>query len=169
MFFHEFGHIDPDHRIVIVKQILSHSLGQFGLTHTRWPKEQERSKRAVFIIQTRPRTADRIGHSRYSSTLADHTTTKLFFHTQQLFALTFKHLGHRDAGPTLNDLSDLFRAHRIFDHQVIGLLSFTKLAFKIRNDAIRHLSSLGQITLTFGDIQFGAGTIKLFFQATRPF
>ena len=41
MFLHEFRHVDADHRVVIIKQILGHRLGQFGLAHTGGAKEEE--------------------------------------------------------------------------------------------------------------------------------
>ena len=41
MLFHKFGHIDADHRIVIVEQERSERLRQFSLADARWPKEQE--------------------------------------------------------------------------------------------------------------------------------
>ena len=41
MLFHKLGHIDADHRIVIVEQERSERLRQFSLADARWPKEQE--------------------------------------------------------------------------------------------------------------------------------
>ena len=41
MLFHKFGHIDADHRIVIVEQERGERFCQLGLADARWPKEQE--------------------------------------------------------------------------------------------------------------------------------
>ena len=82
MLLHELGHINPHHGIIIVEQILGHGLRQFGLTDTRWPEEQERPKRAIFVVQTGTGPADRVGNCTHGLLLTDYTATKFVFHAQ---------------------------------------------------------------------------------------
>ena len=55
-------------------------LSQFGFTNTRWPKEQERPKRAIFILKPCPRAAHRTTDGRNRLALADDAAAKLLLH-----------------------------------------------------------------------------------------
>ncbi len=169
VFFHEFGHVDAHHGIVIIKQEFGHGLGQFGFTDTGWAKEQKTAQWTPFVVQPGAGAAHRIGHRRNGRILTDDTFVQPVFHAQQLVTFAFQHLGCRDPGPASDDLGDLFRAHGLFDHDAVGFLLFglTQLFFQLRDHAIRKLARLGQIALTFGDFQIGAGTVQLFLKITR--
>ncbi len=54
-------------------------------------------------------TPNRIGHRAYRLVLPDHARMQRVFHVQELFALAFEHLRHRDAGPARDHLGDLLR------------------------------------------------------------
>ena len=168
VFLHEFRHVDAHHRVVIVKKILGHGLGQFGFPNPGWPEEEERPKRAVFIIQARPRPANGIGDSRQRLTLADHAAAKLFFHAQQLFALAFQHLGGGDPCPAFDHFGDLFGAHRL-GHQRFAFagLRLGQLLFQPRNDAVGKLARAGKVALALCPVQIGARPVQLFLQLPR--
>ena len=103
-------------------------------------------------------------HSRF---LTDDPLVQAFFHAQQLFTLTFQHPTCRNTGPTLNHTGDLLGANGLGHHYfAFGTFGLGKFGFKLRDNAVRQLSGLGQIAFTFGDIQLGTRTVQLFFQIT---
>ena len=50
----EFGHIQPQHRVVAAEQEIRQRPRQFGLADARRAEEQEHPNRAIRIAQTRP-------------------------------------------------------------------------------------------------------------------
>ena len=168
--FHELAHIEAHHGVVVVKQKFRHRLGQLGLADPRGTKKQERPKRAMLVVQPRPRPAHRIGHGPHRGFLTNHPATDLGLHPHELFALALKHFRGRNAGPAFHHLGDLLGSHRLFDQHIrLGAFGLGQRLFKVRNDAIGKLARLGQIALAFGQVQFGPGLFKVFFEAPRAF
>ena len=100
MLFHEFGHINPHHRVVGVEQECCQRLGEFGFTHARWPQEQERTAGAIGVRQPGTRPADGVGNCDHRFGLPDHALGQHFFHFQQLVLFAFKHFADGNACPT---------------------------------------------------------------------
>src|SRR3546814_15519694 len=48
--FHELGHVDADHRIIVVEQETCECLGQLGLADARGAAEEEAAERAIRIL-----------------------------------------------------------------------------------------------------------------------
>ena len=56
--FHEFRHVDADHRGFVIEQIFGQRLGQFGLADPGGAEEEERPQRAAFVVQPGAGAAD---------------------------------------------------------------------------------------------------------------
>ncbi len=168
MLLHELGHVDADHRAVVVEKIGRQRLGQFGLAHTRRAKEQEAAKRPVFIRQPGARPPDRAGNGFHRRPLANDTLPKLLFHLQKLFLLAFQHLGGRDPGPTLDHLGDLLGAHGFGNQRLaFATLSLTQLFLQLGNAPVLQLARLGKVALALGAFQLGPRHVQLFLQPAR--
>ena len=72
MLLHVFGHVDANHRGLVVEQIFGQRLGQFGLADAGGAQEHERAHRAVRILQPGAGTAHRGRHRVHRFGLADH-------------------------------------------------------------------------------------------------
>ena len=170
MLLHEFAHVDADHRVLVVEQVLGDGFGQFGLAHAGRPEEQERPERTVFIVQPGTRPAHGIGHGHHRVMLADDPLAQLLFHPQQLLALTFQHLGRGDAGPAFHHFGNLFGPHSL-GHKGLTLarLGLAQRLFQRGDAAVLQLSGLGEVALALGLLQLGAGAVELLFQVAGLF
>ena len=165
MFFHEFRHIDPDHRGGIVEHEGGKRLGQLGLADAGWPQEQEGTERAIGVLQPSPGAADGGRHRVDRISLPDDLFAKLRFHRQQLFALPFQHPIDRNAGPSRHDAGDVFRHDLFAQHGGGGRrLRLGKFALKRRNDAIAQLAGPGEIAAALGLVHLDARRIKPFLE-----
>ena len=59
MLLHIFRHIETNHRVLVVEQIVGERLGQLGLADAGRSKEQERADGTVRVLQAGARTAHR--------------------------------------------------------------------------------------------------------------
>src|SRR5580700_12047223 len=98
MLFHVFGHIDPDHGVLVVEEELSQSTRKFGLTDARRAEEDEGTDRALGIGQSGAGTADGIGYALQRLVLPNHTLAQTIFHRDQLANFALEHLRNRNAG-----------------------------------------------------------------------
>ena len=162
---HEFRHVDADHRLVVVEEVFRDGLGQLGLADARRSEEEERAQRPVFVVQTGPRAADGIRDGLHRRRLADDPLAEFLLHAQELLALAFQHLGGRNAGPALDHLGDLLRAHGFLDHQVVvALLGLSEAPLQVGDDAVAELARSGQVALALGDVELRLGVVQLFLQ-----
>ena len=99
MLLHEFRHIEPNHRRLVVEQEAGERLGELGLADPGRTEEDERADRPVRILQPCPRTTNRPRHGLHRIALPDHRLRQIVFHPEQLFALAFQHLVDRDTCP----------------------------------------------------------------------
>ena len=60
----ELGHIHANQRVLIVEQEFGERLGQLGLADAGGAGEDERTGRALRVLQTHASTADRAGQGR---------------------------------------------------------------------------------------------------------
>ncbi len=121
VFLHEFAHVDPHHRGVVVEEIFGERLGQFGLADAGRAEEQERAEWPPLVVEPCPRAADGIGDGVDGGVLTDDAFVQALFHPQELLTLAFEHPGRGDAGPALDHLGDLLGAHGLFDEERIAL------------------------------------------------
>ena len=154
VFFHILGHIDADHRLLIVEHELRQSPGQFGFSHTGGPQENERSNRAVRILQTRACPSEGRRHSPNAVILSDHAHLQAFIHMDQFLHIAFHHAGKRDAGPVGNHFRHIFGIYLLFQHLIVFLyflkffLKFLKFTVEFHQFAIADFRRARQIAFT---------------------
>ena len=115
------GHVDADHRGIVVEEELSQRLRQLGLAHAGGAEEEEGTDRAVRVSHARARAAHRVGHRVDRVLLADHAPGQQLLHVQKLLGLALHHLARRDAGPGGHDLRDHVRGDLLGEHRLLGL------------------------------------------------
>ena len=106
---HVFGHIDPDHSVLVTEHGLCQRLAQLRLAHAGGAQEQETADGTLGVLQTHTATADGPGHGLHSLVLTHHTLMKDILHVQQALALVLCQTGHRDTGPTRHHSGDVLR------------------------------------------------------------
>ena len=140
MLLHVFGHVDPNHGMLVVKQKFRQRPCQFRFSHAGGPQEDERANRFIGIAQARARTPYRIGNPLQRIVLAHHTLAQTVFHAHQLADLAFQHLGDRYAGPLGDDPRHVFLIHFFFEHAALFViclrLSFGQFRFRLAQVAI---------------------------------
>ena len=117
----ELAHVDLDERVVLAEQEVRQRLRQLRLTHTRRTGEDERAGRALRVLQTRPRAADRLRDRLDGLFLADDPLVQLVLHAEQTRGLLLGELEDGDAGPVGQDLGDLLVVDLRDDVQVTRL------------------------------------------------
>ena len=136
------GHVDPDHRALVVEQEVRERLGELGLADTGRAEEQERARRTVGVRDPRTRTTNGVGHGAHGPGLADQPTTDHLLHPQQLGGLALEQTAGGDAGPRRDHLGDLVGADLLRDHRgdalgpAIGLGSGLTSPARLRAAAI---------------------------------
>ena len=69
---HVLAHVDTNHGLLVVEQILGERPGEFGLADTGRPQEHERTDRTVGVGQAGAAAADGVGHRVHRVLLTDH-------------------------------------------------------------------------------------------------
>ena len=74
VFFLILGHVDPDQRLLIVKQQFSQcARAQLGFAHAGGAQEKETAQWAIRILQAGASASHRVGDGHDRFVLADHT------------------------------------------------------------------------------------------------
>ena len=164
MLLHELAHVDAHHGLFGVEQEAGQGLAQLGLADAGRAQKQEGAIRPARIRQTRTRAPDGIGHRSHGLVLTDHALVQLRFHAQQLLALAFQHLRHRNPGPAADHLGDLVLGDLVLEQGedlLIGALTLRQLLFQLRNAPVLQLTHLGQILGTAGALELVARLFQL--------
>ena len=83
----------------VAKEELRQRAGEFGFADTGRAEEDERTARAIRVLQTGPGTANSPGDGRDRILLTDDPLMEFFLHTQELFGFGLGELGHGNASP----------------------------------------------------------------------
>ena len=142
MLLHVFGHVEPDHGALVVKQELCQRPRCLGLADSGRAKKNERPDRPIRILQTGPRAPHGIGDGAQGFVLADYALAQAFFHRHQFLHLAFEHLGNRYTGPLRHYFGDIFFVDLFLEHHAV-FLKFRQLrtlsrqlGFELRNAAV---------------------------------
>ena len=158
MLFHEFRHIDADHRLVGIKEEFCECFRQLGLADTRRAKEEEAAVRAVGIRQTSTASQNGFRDALDRFILTDNTLFKRIGHMQQLLALAFHHLRNRNTGCAAHHLSDFLSAYARAQQLrtaffsllsiLFGLFRTLELFFELGQHGVLKLCELLVLSLT---------------------
>ena len=77
------GHVDADHRLLVVEQELGERARQLGLADAGRPEEDEAAERPVRILQPGAGAADRVGHRVDRLVLADDALVQPLLHLER--------------------------------------------------------------------------------------
>ncbi len=84
------GHVDPDHRPLVVEHELGERPGELGLADARRAEEDERADRPVGILEPGAGAAKRVGDGLDRLVLADHALVEALLHVDQLLGLALE-------------------------------------------------------------------------------
>ena len=104
---HVLTHINSDHILFIIKQILCQSFGKLCLTYTCRTKEQEGTDWFSRILDAGFGTKDCICNPLHTFILAYNSLVKLIFQSEKFSSLAFCQSCYRNTGPSGNDPCDL--------------------------------------------------------------
>ena len=165
MLFHEFAHVDADHRRIVVEQESGECLGELGLADAGRPEEKEAAQRPVRILQACARAADGSRNSLHGIGLPDHAVADHCFHLEELFALAFHHLVDGNARPARDDTGNILRRHFLAQHCTAGGgFGFGKLLFEAGDGAVLKFARLGEIARALRLFQLHPRMIERFLE-----
>lgn len=121
MLLAELRHVEGDQRVLVAEEEFGERLGELGLTDSGGAGEDERATGPLGVLQTRPRTPDRLRERLDGVLLADDPLVELVLHTEQPRGLLLGELEDRDARGGRQDLGDQLLVHLGDDVHVAGL------------------------------------------------
>ena len=117
---HVLRHVELDHRGLVTEQELGERLRGLGLADTGRAQEDERTTRALRVLEAGTRTTDRLRHRLDRVVLTDDALVQLFLHAQQLGGLFLGELVDRDTGPQREHLGDRLFVHLVEEVDALG-------------------------------------------------
>ena len=169
-FLHVFRHIDTDHVLFIVKQVLCQGLGKLGFAHARGAKEQKAADGAVGVGNACTAAQNGLAHPAHSFVLADHTLMQRVLQAQQLFALALQHFFYGDARPAAHDACNLFVGHTVTQQGILFLLLgqlflILQLGLQLGQRGVLQFAGLFVAAFTHSLFNIALGTFDLRAQA----
>ena len=148
------GHVDPDHRPLVVEHELGERAGELGLADAGRAEEDERADRPVGILEPGAGAAKRVRDGLDRRVLADHALVQALLHVDQLLGLALEQARDGDARPRGDDggdvvLVDLLLHHRLGRRVALRelLLERGQLAVADLGDALQVAGALGALGL----------------------
>ena len=169
-FLHVFAHVDTHHVLLVIKQRLRKGFCQLGLADAGRAKEQEAAQRTVRVLDARTGAQDSFAHALDSFILPNDALMQRVLKVEQLLALAFHQLRHRDARPAADDSGDFLLRHLVAQQAVLalGLLSdgFLRRQFllELRQLAVLQFCRLVQVVLTLGAFHFSVHALDFLAQ-----
>src|SRR2546422_362345 len=116
---HVLGHVDADHRPLVVEEELGERPGQLGLAHAGGTEEQERTDRTIGIGQPRAGPSNRVGDGADRVVLADYPPREPLLHANEFLDLALEQPGHGDPGPLGDGDGDVLLVHLFAQHAAL--------------------------------------------------
>ena len=125
------GHVDPDHRLLVVEEKLGQRPGELRLADAGWPEEQEAAERPMRVLQAGSRAANGIRHGVDRFVLPDDPVVQAILHMNELLDFALHQPTHGDVGPLAHHVSDVLLVDLFLEHPLalleIGQLRFDRL------------------------------------------
>ena len=115
------GHVDADHRLLVVEQELGQRACQLGLADAGRTQEEEAAERPIRILQSGAGAPNRVRHRLDRFVLADDALVQPLFHLEQLLDFAFHQAAHRNARPVADDFGDVFLVDFFLEHPLACL------------------------------------------------
>ena len=165
---HILTHIDADHVIFVIKQILRQRLCKLCLADTGGPEEQEGADRSRRILDACLGAQDRLHSALYRFILPDNSLMELIAEGEDLLPLSFVELGYRYSCPAADHARDLFFADRLMDQGQILVLQSSFLTCQLLLEAgqfpVLKPGGLIQVALLLGRFDPAVDLIDLLSQ-----
>ena len=166
---HVLGHVDADHGLVVVEQVLRQRAHQFGFADAGGAEEDEAADGPVGVAEAGAVAQDGVGDQAHGFVLADHAVFEALGHLHQLLDFAFHHAGDRDAGPLGDDAGDIVFADLFFEQGVLldgfeFLLGGLDILLDLREAAVAELRGLFPIAGAAGLLFFLAQLLLLFLE-----
>jgi len=125
-----FGHVDPDHRVFVVKQELSQRARQLGFANAGRSQKNETAYRPVWIFESCSSAHDSFRDGSYRFILADDAFVKLILQVEKPFLFAFEQLRNRYSGPAADDLGDVLLVNFLLEKALLPVLLGETLLFR---------------------------------------
>ena len=119
---HVLGHVDPDHRPLVVEQELGERPRELGLADAGRAQEQERADGPVRIGQAGAGAAHGVRDRPERLRLADDAPAEALLHLDELLDLALEEPRHRDARPLGHDLGDVLLVDLLLEEPALAVL-----------------------------------------------
>ena len=174
VFFHIFGHIDPDDGVFIVKEFIRKGFCQFGLTDASGSEENERCCRTALILQSGSGPEHGIGHRFHGFILTDHPLMEFFRQMQKFFPFGADQFADGDPGPAADDLGNVLLVDLFFQQSGTVGIAFLDLFFRggdlffdARNDTMLQFGGFFILVFAFRFGQIRLGELQAFPQSPQ--
>ena len=121
--FHVFGHVDPDHRVFGIEEVLGEGLAESRSCRLRWGRGRGMTRSVVGFTKTGTVSPDGFADRDHRFVLADDAPGQTLFHVEKLFAFAFDQFRDRNAGPLADHLGDLLRVDLLLHERVARRVS----------------------------------------------
>mmetsp|Transcript_31777 Transcript_31777/g.51627 ORF Transcript_31777/g.51627 Transcript_31777/m.51627 type:complete len:284 (-) Transcript_31777:1603-2454(-) len=146
---HVLTHVQPNHSVLGVEQLLRKSLAELCLPHPGGPKEHEVGEGAVGVGQAGAAPLHGLGNSCDCLVLPHHALVQAVAQGQDALHLGLEHLLHGYAAPLGHDLGDVIRNHLLTDKGHVAQLALRRLQFSLQvvPNAVPQAGGLFQVVL----------------------
>ena len=152
------GHVEADHRVLVVEEELRERAGELGLADARGAEEEERADGPLRVLHAGAGPADGRGHGLHGLVLPDDAQLQPLVHLQELLRLALDHLRDGHAGPLRDDRGDVLLVHLLAQDGAV-LLELVEaggrrleVLLELRERAVPQLGGLVQVALALGGL-----------------
>ena len=140
------GHVEPDHRPLVVEHELGERPGELGLADAGRAEEDERADRPVRVLETGASAAKRVGYRLDRLLLADDPLVQALLHVDELLDLALEQPRGGDPRPRRDDRGDVVLVDLLLDHRRLGrLLALRELLLELGENAVADLGDAAEI------------------------
>mmetsp|Transcript_22789 Transcript_22789/g.40341 ORF Transcript_22789/g.40341 Transcript_22789/m.40341 type:complete len:530 (+) Transcript_22789:864-2453(+) len=164
---HVFAHIEPNHRVLGVKELLCQGLAQLGFTNAGRTEEHEVGQRAVRVRKARSRALHSLRDSLDRLFLADHALVQLVIEGKDPFHLGLEHLLNGHSRPLRNNLSNIIGLDLLSDERHVAelLLGRLQLPLEVIPHAVAEAGGLLEVVVPLGLGSSDVDVLHLLFNA----
>ena len=110
------GHVDANHRVLIVEQELGKRARELGLADAGRAQKDETAERAIRILQAGPCAANGVCHGANRLILSHDSLMQALFHMDELLDFAFHQAADGNVRPLADDIGDVFFVDLFLEH-----------------------------------------------------
>ena len=164
MLLHVLRHVDSNHRVLAVEHQFSERASQLCLADAGRAEEEKGADRAVWILKPGARATQRASDGGDGFVLADYALVQAVFEEDELVGFGLFDPCDRNAGPTGDDLGNVFAAYVFLEEArwlriILTLDVFFHLLLKVRNLSVAQLGGALKVAFTRDALKFAVGLV----------